>query len=55
VALLASSAEALVDPGFADAIFWIRIFPGLEELRFRGEVDQATELALRSLVFRADG
>jgi hypothetical protein len=42
VALAASSAEALVNPEFADAIFWLRIFPRLEEVRFRGEIDQMT-------------
>jgi hypothetical protein len=55
VALPASSAEALVNPEFADAIFWLRIFPGLEEVRFMGDIDQATQAALSSLVFRADG
>jgi hypothetical protein len=40
---------------YADALFWLRIVPRLEEVRFRGELDQTTQEILRTLVFRADG
>jgi hypothetical protein len=44
-----------VDPETADSVFWIRIFPGLEELRIQGSVDQAKRLELKALRLRLDG
>jgi hypothetical protein len=55
VQLPVESETALVDSEYADALFWLRIVPRLEEVRFRGELDQTTQEILRTLVFRADG
>ncbi|KAH3961019.1 hypothetical protein HBI56_211530 [Parastagonospora nodorum] len=55
IRLGASSAAVLIDPGYADALLWLRIFPGLEELLFWGEVDEMTRFHLSWLRLRHDG
>jgi hypothetical protein len=55
IRLYAHSVMNFVDPETADSVFWIRIFPGLEELHIQGSVDQAKRLELKALRLRLDG
>jgi hypothetical protein len=45
----------MLDSVTADSILWIGVFPGLEELRVQGGIDEAAQETFRTLKLRKDG
>jgi hypothetical protein len=55
VGLYAHSVAHLLQPRTKRAIYWVRVFSGLEEVRVKGSVDEETRERLRALRWRRDG